>query len=149
MAEARKVAWTPEFFGTSASYTHLIPKLAGPIANGLISAHTVAHPYLDDTSEKVRFWAAKYKTRFNEDPDVFSVYGYLIADITLQTIQKVGPNLTTDAFIKTLDSTTFDADMFGGDKMVFTSTKHLGSNKSRMSQIKDGKWTVISEYVEP
>ena len=30
-----------------------------------------------------------------------------------------------------------------------TPTKHLASNKSRLSQIKDGKWTVISGYVGP
>ncbi len=39
--------------------------------------------------------------------------------------------------------------MFGGDGMTFTPTKHLGSNKSRLSQIKDGRWTVIGGYVEP
>jgi branched-chain amino acid transport system substrate-binding protein len=39
--------------------------------------------------------------------------------------------------------------MFGSDTMSFTPTKHLGSNKSRLSQIKDGKWTVMTGYVEP
>lgn len=30
--------------------------------------------------------------------------------------------------------------------MSFTPTKHLGSTMSRLSQIQDGKWEVISPY---
>lgn len=149
IAESKKTGFNAEFIGTSASYTHLIPRLGGPAMNGYIAAHTIAHPYLDDAAQNVRFWAAKYKTKFNEDPDVFSAYGYLIMDNTLTTIAKAGKNLTTESFIKALDSSTFPPDMFGGDGMTFTPTKHLGSSKSRLSQIKDGKWVVISGYVDP
>lgn len=149
LAEAKKTGMNAEFIGTSASYTHLIHRLGGPVANGYIAAHTVAHPYLDDAAQNVRFWAAKYKTKFNEDPDVFAAYGYVIMDNVIGALAKAGKNLTTDTFIKALDSLTVPADMFGGDSMTFTPTKHLGSNKSRLSQIKDGKWTVITPYVEP
>ncbi|HMN80353.1 MAG TPA: ABC transporter substrate-binding protein, partial [Burkholderiaceae bacterium] len=149
LAEAKKIGWTPEYLGSSASYTHLIHQLGGPVANGFLATHTVAHPYLDDASDKIRFWANKYKTMFNENPDVFSVYGYLLMDQTARAIEKAGPNLTTDGFIRALDSATFEPDMFGADRASYTPTKHLGSNKSRLSQIKDGRWSVISEYVEP
>jgi branched-chain amino acid transport system substrate-binding protein len=149
IAEARKTGFNAEFIGSSAAYTHLIPKLGGPAMNGFIAAHTVAHPYLDDAAQNVRFWASKYKTKFNEDPDVFSAYGYSIMDMVAATASKAGKNLTTEAFIKALDSSTVAPDMFGSDTMTFTPTKHLGSNKSRLSQIKDGKWTVMTGYVEP
>ena len=149
IGEARKTSYAPEFFGTSASYTHLIPRLGGPAMNGLISSHTVAHPYLDDAAQNVRFWASKYKTKFNEDPDVFSVYGYTILDNVIAAITKAGKNLTADGVVKALDSMILPPDMFGSDTMSFTPTKHLASNKSRLSQIKDGKWTVISGYVGP
>ena len=149
IAEAKKTGFNADFIGTSASYTHLIHRLGGPAMNGFMSTHTIAHPYLDDAAQNTRFWAAKYKTKFNEDPDVFSGYGYLIMDNVLATISKAGKNLTTETFIKALDSTTFPPDMFGGDQLTYTATKHIGSTKSRLSQIKDGKWTVISGYVDP
>ena len=44
--------------------------------DGLYATHTAQHPYLDEASQPIRFWATKYKTKFNEDPTVFSVYGY-------------------------------------------------------------------------
>jgi branched-chain amino acid transport system substrate-binding protein len=61
----------------------------------------------------VRFWANKYKTKFNEDPTVFSVYGYGIIDNFIKVAYKAGPNLSTDSFIKTMDTMTFPPDMFG------------------------------------
>ena len=36
------------------------------------------------------------KTGFNEDPAVFSAYGYLVIDSFFAVAQKAGPNLTTD-----------------------------------------------------
>ena len=143
---ARKLGYNPTFLGSSAAYTDLIHKLGGAAMNGLYATHTAAHPYLDDASKNVNFWANKYKTKFNEDPTVFSVYGYQAMDIFASAVQKAGANLTTDAFIKAMDSSKIPADMFGSPEMSFTSTKRLGNNVSRMSQIVDGRWKVMTDY---
>jgi branched-chain amino acid transport system substrate-binding protein len=146
IAESRKTGFNPIFIGSSAAYTDLIHKLGGKAMDGMYATMTVPHPYLDEASNPIRFWANKSKTKFNEDPTVFSVYGYVILDAFIQAAQKAGPNLTSDSFIATMDKITFPADIFGSPEGVFTPTKHLGSNKSRLSQIQDGKWKVISEY---
>lgn len=143
---ARKLGYNPTFLGSSAAYTDLIHKLGGAAMNGLYATHTAAHPYLDDASKNVNFWANKYKTKFNEDPTVFSVYGYQAMDIFASAVQKAGPNLNTDAFIKAMDSSKIPADMFGSPEMSFTATKRLGNNVSRMSQIVDGRWKVMTDY---
>jgi len=109
---------------------------------------TVQHPYLDESSQPIRFWANKYKTRFNEDPTVFSVYGYIILDQFIKAAQKAGPNLTTDSFVKAMDSITFEPDMFGSPKATYSATKRLGNELSRMSQIQNGKWVVVGDYVK-
>ena len=144
---ARKLGYNPTFLASSAGYTDLIHKLGGPAMNGLYATMTVQHPYLDDASKNVQFWASKYKTKFNEDPTVFSVYGYIIVDTFAKGVSKAGKGLTTDSFIKAMDTMTIPPDMFGGAQATFTATKRLGSDASRMSQIQDGKWKVISEYV--
>jgi branched-chain amino acid transport system substrate-binding protein len=149
IAEARKTGFNPVFLGSSAAYTDLIHKLGGKAMDGLYATMTVQHPYLDEASQPLRFWANKYKTQFNEDPTVFSVYGYIIIDQFIQAAQKAGPNLTTDSFIKAMDSMTFEPDMFGSPKSSYTATKRLGNDLSRLSQIQDGKWKVISDYVKP
>jgi branched-chain amino acid transport system substrate-binding protein len=149
IAEARKTGFNPTFLGSSAAYTDLIHKLGGKPMDGLYATMTVQHPYLDEASQPIRFWANKYKTKFNEDPTVFSVYGYSIIDQFIKAAQKAGPNLTTDTFVKTMDTMTFDPDMFGAPQSSYTATKRLGNDLSRLSQIKDGKWAVVSDYVKP
>ena len=62
---------------------------------------------------------------------------------------QAGPNLSTDSFIKAMDSMSFESDMFGSAPANFTPTKHLGSDASRLSQLQDGRWKVVSDYIKP
>ncbi len=147
IGQSRKTGFSPLFLGSSGAYTDLIHKLGGPAMNGLYAAHTVQHPYLDEASQPIRFWATKYKTQFNEDPTVFSVYGYLAIDSFVRAASKAGPNLTTDSFIKAMDTMVIPPDFFGSAEQTFSPTKRLGSDAARLSQIVDGKWKVVSDYV--
>lgn len=148
MAEARKMGFNPTFLGSSAAYADVIPKLGGKVTEGLYASMTEQQPYLDDESPALRAWAHKYKARFNEDPQVYAVYGYSAVDVFAKAAQKAGPNLTTESFIQAMDSMTLPPDMFGSPEMSFTATKRLGSDQARISQIQGGRWKVVSKYVK-
>lgn len=145
---ARKMGYNPVFLGSNAAYTDLIHKLGGPAMNGVYATSTVQNPYLDDASQPLRFWANKFKTKFNEDPNVFSIYGYTIIDAFARAAAKAGPGLSTDAFVKAMDSMSTPSDIFGSAPATYSPTKHFGSNATRLSQIVDGRWKVVSEYTE-
>lgn len=149
IAEARKIGFNPIFLTSQAGYTELIHKLGGKAMDGLYATMTVQVPYLDDASQPVRFWATKYKTKFGDDPALFSVIGYQIVDYFAQAAAKAGKNLTTDTFIKAMDTMSFPADVFGAPPMTYSPTKRLGSEASRLSQIVDGRWKVVADYVKP
>ncbi len=146
IAESRNSVFAPTLLGSSASYTDLIHELGGKPMVGLYATMTVANPYLDDASKAISFWAAKYKTKFSEDPTVFSVYGYNAVDAFAAAATKAGAALSTDSFIKAMDTMSFPSDMFGSAPGTFSPTKHLGSDVSRLSQLQDGRWKVMSEY---
>ncbi len=149
IGESRKTGFNPTFLGSSASYTDLIHKLGGKAMDGLYAAMTSQHPYLDEASQPIRFWANKYKTKFNEDPTVFSVYGYNAIDAFIRAAQKAGASLSTDSFIKAMDTMVIPSDMFGSPEGSFGPKKRLGNELSRLSQIQNGKWVVVSDYVRP
>ncbi len=144
---ARKLGWGVEFMGSAAAYTDLIHKLGGPAMNGFYATNTVNNPYLDDASKNVRDWATKYKERTKEDPAVFSVYGYQVIDLFIRIAEKAGKNLTTDTFVNAIENYSQPRDMFGADALSFSKTKHLASNRARLSQIINGKWTPITDYI--
>jgi len=148
IAEARKTGFNPIFLGSVAAYTDLIHRLGGKAMDGMYATNSVQNPYLDEASQPLRFWANKYKTKFNEDPTVFSAYGYIIIDMFIRGAQKAGPALTTDTFVKAMDTLSVESDIFGSPPVTFSATKRLGSNWSRLSQIQDGKWKPVSEYIK-
>ena len=148
IAESRKTGFNPLFLGSQAAYTELIHKLGGKAMDGMYATMTGALPYLDDASPQVRFWANKYKTKFNEDPSVFSAAGYGIVDAFAAAATKAGPNLTTESFIKAMDTMKIAPDIFGAPEQTFSSTKRFGSEVTRLSQIADGRWKVVSDYAK-
>ncbi len=149
IATARKLDYNPTFFASQAAYTDLIHKLGGPAMDGLYATMTVQHPYLDEASQPIRFWANKYKTKFNDEPSVFSVYGYNAIDIFARAASQTGASLTTDSFIKVMDSLTVPTDIFGSPELRFSPQRRYGSMAMRLSQIQNGRWKVVSDYVNP
>jgi branched-chain amino acid transport system substrate-binding protein len=147
MAEARKTGFNPVFIASFAAYSDLIHKLGGKNVEGFYATMSSQHPYTDEQDLAIRFWANKYKTKYNEDPTVMSVYGYTMVDMFVKTLRKTGPQLTTDSFIKAMDLSTFPSDSFGSPKMTYGATKRLGTEAMRLSQIVDGRWKVVSDYV--
>ena len=70
-------------------------------------------------------------------------------DSFIQAARKAGANLTTDTFIKAMDTMVYPPDIFGSAEATFGPQKRLGSNLSRLSQLQDGRWKAVSDYVKP
>ncbi|MES2716623.1 MAG: ABC transporter substrate-binding protein [Pseudomonadota bacterium] len=146
IGEARKTGWAPTIVGSQASYTDLIHKLGGKAMDGYYAVSTQHFPYTDLDNQPRRFWANKYKTRFGDDPSTYSTGGYSTMDIFIKAALKAGPNLTTDSFIKAMETMgEVPTDIFGTPPLTFTASKRLGSNLSRLSQLQDGRWKVVTE----
>jgi branched-chain amino acid transport system substrate-binding protein len=146
IGEARKLGWNPTIIGSQATYTELIHRLGGKGMDGYYAVSTVYFPYLDVEQKDLRFWANKYKTRFGDDPSTYSSGGYATIDLMIRAMQKAGPNLTADSYNKAIEAMgEIPADMFGTPPMKFTATQRLGSTQSRLSQIQNGRWTVVSD----
>jgi branched-chain amino acid transport system substrate-binding protein len=148
IGESRKTGFNPVFLGTVASYSELIHKLGGKLVEGMYATSTSQLPYPDSTSQPVRFWANKYVTKFNEEPSVMSVGGYLAVDVFAKAMQTVGPRPTTSKYIRAMETIQIPQDMFGTPAMKFTPTRRLGSDQARLSQIQNGRWVVVNDYLK-
>ena len=146
LIEARKIGFAPTFMTVASGYSEQVARLAGPAAEGLYAVMFSRVAYLDDSSEPVRRWANKYKTLFNEEPGVYSSFGYIGVDVLGRALNRAGPNLTTDSFIKAAEALHVPMDMFGTPELKFGPGKHLGSDKARLSQMQNGRWNVVLDY---
>src|SRR3990167_6584098 len=43
---------------------------------------------------------------------------------------------------------TVPPDIFGGAEQTFSPTKRLGSNATRLSQLQENRWKVVSDYMQ-
>jgi branched-chain amino acid transport system substrate-binding protein len=46
-----------------------------------------------------------------------------------------------------MSNLTIPPDIFGSAELKFTATKHLGSDATRLSQLQDARWKIVSEYM--
>jgi branched-chain amino acid transport system substrate-binding protein len=149
IGEARKTGYNPTFMGTTASYTELIHRLGGKAMDGFYSTMVSQLPYTDEQSQAISHWANKYKTKFGDDPGEFSMYGYEIIDAFIAGARKSGTQLSTDNFVKAMENITIPTDIFGSPELKFTSTQRLGNTQTRLSQIQNGRWKVVSDFAKP
>jgi branched-chain amino acid transport system substrate-binding protein len=147
IAEAKKIGWSPDFLSSTASHTTGLPRLGGKDVEGFQTMTIVTMPYADDPNPALRDWVAKFKTKFNTDPDVFAVYGWEIIDLFIKAAQAAGPNLTTDAYVKAMEGLKTEPDMFGAS-YAFGPKQHQGANTAWISQIKDGRWVAVTPHIQ-
>lgn len=146
IAEARKLDFAPVMLGAFGSYTDLIHKLGGKAVDGYYATMTVQHPYEDDAPAQIRPWMDRYRAQFKEAPSNYVIFGYVIMDRLVQSMAKTGPALTTDSLAKVVQSLRTPVDMFGSPAMEIAPGRHLASDRSRLSQIQNGRWKVVIDY---
>lgn len=144
---AKRLNFSPVFVVSAGAYSNVIHQLGGADMNGLYAAMTAQAPYLDAESTPVRDWSRKYNELFKQEPTMHSVYGYLAIDSFARAAEAAGKKLDTDSFVAAMEKLVIAPDRFGSPEMRFSSTSRLASTASRLSQIRNGRWVVVSDYV--
>ena len=140
---ARKSGWDVTFLGSSATYDVVVG--AAPGMDGFYGMGLVEMPYADSANPDMKKFVADYKAKYNIDPNVGAVYGYIAADLTVKGLQNAGKDLTVDSFVKGMEAIKDSHDKLGGPPVTFGPKIRQGANSSFLAEVKGGKWTKISE----
>ena len=96
---ARKAGWNDvDFLGSAAVYDLVVGAAQG--MDGFYGMGLTEMPYVDSGVASVKNFVENYKKKFNVDPNIGAVYGYVAADLTVQGLKNAGKDLTLDSFIK-------------------------------------------------
>jgi branched-chain amino acid transport system substrate-binding protein len=145
---ARKAGWDVPIVGNMVVLHPLIAASADGGMEGLYSAGPVVMADLEEDSEAGQWrrdWHAAYRERFNEDANIQAQVGYVTADLMIKAMEAAGPDLTTEKMLAELEKIQNYGDPFGGPTLSFGPEKHQGSDSLYLSQIVDGKWTVLEK----
>jgi branched-chain amino acid transport system substrate-binding protein len=141
---ARKDGWNDVIFlGSAAAYDSVVG--AAPGMDGFYTMGLTEMPYADSSVESVKKFVADYKKRFNADPNIGAVYGYVAADLTVQGLKNAGKDLTTDSFIKGMEQIKDYHDIFNGPPVSFSDKIRQGANSSFLAEVKGGRWTRVTQ----
>ena len=69
--------------------------------------------------EPIKAWAAKYKSRTNQDPNTAAQYGYVIGDIVVKALEASGKDLTRAKFIAAMEGLKNYKPMFPGPAVSY------------------------------
>ena len=145
-ATARKIGWTDvDFLGSAASYDLFVAAAQGGVTEGLYAMGLTAMPYHDTLSPAAQKWFDRYKDRYKVDPNIGAIYGHVAADLTVLGLEKTGPELTTENFVKALESIKSYRDIFNGPEASFGPDKHQGANSSFLAVVKGGRWVRLTD----
>ena len=141
---ARKAGWNDvDFLGSAAVYDLVVGAAQG--MEGFYGMGLTEMPYVDSGVASVKKFVEDYKKKFNVDPNIGAVYGYVAADLTVQGLKNAGKDLTLDSFIKGLEAIKGYKDIFNGPQVSFGPNIRQGASSSFLAQVKGGKWTRVTE----
>lgn len=144
----RNAGWDVPVVGNMVVLHPMIAAAADGGLEGLYSSSQLVMANLQEDSDEGRWrrdWYANYKERFGEDANVQAQLGYVTTDLMIRAMEAAGAKLTTERMLQELEKIQEYPDPFGGPSLSFGPDKHQGGDTLYLSQIIDGKWTVLEK----
>jgi branched-chain amino acid transport system substrate-binding protein len=141
---ARKMNWNVDLVGQFAAYDTAVATLPGGATEGFFCMTPALYAYPDDPRPAVQDFARRYKARYGRDPNFHGEVGYTAAQLVLTALDRAGPDLTLDSFIKAMESIQDYKDIFGS-VLSFGPDQHHGSTKSFLTVVKDARWVPVAQ----
>jgi len=148
LAEAKKLQWKVDMCGMTPAFSSYIPALskrAGFSADGFYATGQAPYIYPDHPMPAARKFYQDYKKMYGKAPDAPSTAGYSDIQIFADIARMVGPDLTREKFIDTLETLRDYPDKwFGSSPLTFTNKNHQGMFDATLFQIQKGKWVRVA-----
>jgi branched-chain amino acid transport system substrate-binding protein len=141
---AHKIGWNVDMVGQFASYDTAIAEAPGNPAEGFYAMVPALYAYPDDPRPAVQAFGKEFKEKFGREPNFHGEVGYTAAQLVIMGLDRAGRDLTTDSFIKAMETIKDYHDIFGAPAMSFSDTNHHASSESFLAVVHNGRWTPVS-----
>ncbi|MBP7064336.1 ABC transporter substrate-binding protein [Ferrovibrio sp.] len=142
---AKKMGWDVDMVGTTATFDLNVSSAPGGATEGLYTMTQIEAPYRDSPNPAIQQWVERYRAKFNTDPNPAAQFSYVAADLIVMGLDRAGKDLTTESFLKAMESIQGYKDIFGGPVMTFGSNKRHGTDAVFMVQVRNGRWVRVTD----
>ena len=147
MKTAAAMGYAPQFFGTSPTMDHRVALAAGPAGEGFIASN-FAYLWNSDAPTAVlyRELCAKY-----EVPEaymgMYHFYGFGTAQVLVEGLKRAGQYPTRNRLVNALETfNKWDGGAF--PPITYSQNDHAGTESVVLVQVKEGKQTVITDWID-
>lgn len=120
---------------TPRTYTDIVTNLPRSYAEKVIVTQVV--PDYDSQAPGVAQYREDIRALDSGKLTFTSLEGYVVARLFTEALKLNGPNVTSESFVRTLDTQVRDLDIGIGTELNFSATNHQASNTVWGSQIND------------
>lgn len=147
MKEANKMGWKPQFSGHNALGDPQTFTLAGAMLVEGSIAVAVMEPLDSKRPQVAEFIAHQKKYLPQTSPTTYSLHGYNAGRLFVEALKRVQGEPTGDKLVAALESIRdFEGGLMG--PITFSPEQHAGSQSVGFMQAKDGKWTIVSDWIK-
>lgn len=147
MTAARNLDWNPGFLVSQAGYAPVVAALGKEAVEGLYAGVMTPIPYWDTASPQVLEWMKQYKAKFNQEPTIEAVVGYMVIATAALGMNNAGRDLTVDSLVAGLERIRDYRNIFGTAPISFTQDNHLATRRTLVAQIQKGRWVRLTDLM--
>lgn len=132
-----------QFLNTSAGFLGVVAAVPGGITEGLYASsgwQDLAARASDAAPAK---FIAAYTAEYGSAPGGFAMLGYSAAQQTIMALEAAGKDLTTESFIKGMETVDYMDDLMGA-QITYGAGDHQGADAVIISVVKGGGWVVVN-----
>ena len=146
VATAKKIGWdNVSFVGSSASFHTAIAKVPGGVTDGFYAGAGWQDLEARAAEPGVADWIASYTKATGEKfPGTGALLGRSAAEILVRALEAAGKDLTTDSFVKAMESLNYE-DKIMGNKVQLGPDDHTAAEEIFISKIEGGSWKVVGQ----
>lgn len=146
---AQALGWKVKMVCTQACYTSETAALGGKAVWGIYGTSALDAPYADSPDSNIRQWYRKYKKRFDIEPNLQSLAGYISMRFFIDALQQTGRDLSQIKVAEVLEKMpSWQDPKIKNLPTDFTESDHLGTYDIFIGQItKKNRWQRIPRTV--
>jgi ABC-type branched-subunit amino acid transport system substrate-binding protein len=103
---------------------------------------------LDSTKPQVAEFIARQKKYLpRTSPTTYSLHGYNVAYLVTEVLRRIDGDITSEKIVAELEKVR---DMNTGlmGPLTFTADRHAGSDSAAFMRAKDGKWSIVTDWIK-
>ena len=146
VATAKKIGWdNVTFVGSFASFHTAIAKVPGGVTEGFYAGAGWQDLEARAAEPEVAEWIESYTAATGEEfPGTGALIGRSAAEMLVRTLDAAGKDLTTDSFVKAMESLQYD-DRIMGNAVQYAPDDHIGVEEILISRIEGGSWKLVGQ----